>query len=318
MQTKFENTPGNYNIFGNLTTEKWAREALPKLVPLAHEQKTINYKEMAESWCNVKAYRLMGRVCGIISTTLYELERRSDWQFGEIPRLPNIVTRTNGEPGRWICEMITGDRKIAPPREFYHKYHLLPTFEYPYWYEVLKALDLPVPNGVEQQLRESNLVNWDQKQINWDPQQLLSDFFAAAEHGQIEIPSETISIEQQPKPHTPPKELSEEKMAVYVFSTDTEVLKVGKANTGSENRYLYQHYNPDAAGSTLAKSLMQDENIPSMLRPVKESVSDMIMERTDRVNFLLDVELGLFVLNLFEAYIQCRLRPIYEGFKSQR
>ncbi len=318
MKTKFENTWGKYNMFGDLKTQKWAREALPKLVPLAHEQKTITYREMAESWFYIKAYRLIGTVCGVISTTLYELERQPDWKFGEIPRLPNIVIRTNGKPGAWICEMITGDRNIAPPEDEYYENHLLPIYEYPHWNEVLEALGLPVSDGVEQQLRESNLVNWDQQQIHWDPHQLLTDFLSTAEHGQIEIAPDSITIELQPKPHTRPKQLPEGKMAVYVFSTDTEILKVGKVNTGSENRYRHHHYNPQGAGSTLAKSLMEDENIPAMFRPDKKTVSDLIMEHTDRANFLLDAELGFFVLNLFEAYIQCRLKPKYEGFKSQR
>ena len=311
MKEEIKNTKGRYNMFGDQKTQKWAQEALPKLVQLAHEQKTINLKEMAESWHNVKAYRLMGTVGGVISSTLYELERQPDWKFGEIPRIDLNMIRTNGEPTTWVCEQITGDRKIVPPWEFYYKYHLLPIYEYPHWNEVLEALGFPLSNGVEQQLRESDL-------INWDPQQLLSDFLSTAEHGQIEISPDTITIEQQPKPHTPPKELPEGKMAVYVFSTDTEVLKVGKVNTGSENRYCRHHYNPQGAGSTLAKSLMEDENVPSMFRPDKRTVSDLIKEQTDRVNFLLDAELGLFVLNFFESYIQCRLKPKYEGFKSQR
>ncbi|MCG9131611.1 hypothetical protein J5I95_08020 [Candidatus Poribacteria bacterium] len=311
MKTEFENTQGEYNMFGDLKTQKWAREALPKLVPLAHERKTITYQEMAETWFDTKGYQNMGKVCGIISTTLYELERRPDWKFGKIPRITNIVIRKNEKPGAWVNEKISGDRNIAPLKDEYYEYHLLPTYEYPYWNEVLEALDFTIPDDIKPVPIDSNV-------ISWKPHQLLTDFLSAAEHGQIEITPDSITIELQPKPHTRPKQLPEGKMAVYVFSTDTEILKVGKVNTGSENRYCRHHYNPQGAGSTLAKSLMEDENIPVMFRPDKKTVSDLIMEHTDRVNFLLDAELGFFVLNLFEAYIQCRLKPKYEGFKSQR
>ncbi len=311
MKIKFENTPGKYNMFGDLKTQKWAREALPKLVPLAHKQKTITYKKMAESWFNRRCYMLMGTVCGIISTTLYELERRPDWEFGEIPRITNIVIRKNQKPGAWINEKITGDRKTAPPLDEYYEHHLLPTYEYPHWNDVLEALVLTLPDDIEPDRINSNV-------ISWDPQQLLKDFLSAVEHGQIEIPPDSITIKLQPKPHTRPKQLPEGKMAVYIFSTNTEILKVGKVNTGSEDRYRHHHYNPQGAGSTLAKSLMEDENIPMMFKQDKKVVSDLITEHTDRVNFLLDAELGHFVLNLFEAYVQCRLKPKYEGFKSQR
>lgn len=309
--TKLENTQGKYNMFGDLKTQKWAKEALPKLVTLAHEQKTITYKEMTETWFHTNCYRNMGKVCANISATLYELEHSQEWKFGEIPRITTIVIRTNGKPGAWVCEKITGDRNIAPPEDEYYEHHLLPTYEYQHWNEVLEALELPLSDSVEQQLRESNL-------INWNPEQLLTDFLSAAEHGQIQIPHDAITIEALPKPHIPPKHLPDGKMAVYVFSTETEILKVGKVNTGSKGRYVNHHYNPKAAGSTLAKSLIEDENIPSLFKQNKETISDLIKEHTDRVNFLLDAELGPFVLNLFEAYVQCRLKPIYEGFKSQR
>lgn len=305
-----KNTQGKRNMFGNLQTQKWAQEALPLLVKHVHEHKTISFKELA-AYFNRKAFQIFGSVCGIISTTLYELERRPDWKFGEIPRITNIVVRSDGTPAGFVRSKITGDKNIVPSLDEFHDQHLLPTFEYQHWNDVLNALNLPSLDDVKTQP-----IDFDQ--IHWNPEQLLSDFLSAAEHGQIEIPPDSIVIESLPKPHIPPKSLPEEKMAVYVFSTDTEILKVGKANIGSKDRYLYQHYNPNAAGSTLAKSLMEDENIPSLFRPKKETISELIKEKTDRVNFLIDEHLGPFVLNLFEAFVQCRLKPKYEGFKSQR
>jgi len=48
------------------------------------------------------------------------------------------------------------------------------------------------------------------------------------------------------------------------------------------------------------------------------NVAGWIREHTDRVNFILDAPLGVHVLNLLEAFLQCRLRPEFEGFASQR
>lgn len=36
------------------------------------------------------------------------------------------------------------------------------------------------------------------------------------------------------------------------------------------------------------------------------------------MNFILDAVLGIHVLNLLEAFLQCRLQPEFEGFSSQR
>lgn len=87
----------------------------------------------------------MGKVCGYISTTLYELERNElksapRWELGQIPRLTNIVVKTNGKPGAWVCEQITGDRENAPSSEHYKKKYVIPVFEYQHWDAVLERL----------------------------------------------------------------------------------------------------------------------------------------------------------------------------------
>jgi len=38
----------------------------------------------------------------------------------------------------------------------------------------------------------------------------------------------------------------------------------------------------------------------------------------DRVNVLLPASLGVPIMTLLESFLQCRLRPRYEGFRSQR
>ncbi len=152
--------------------------------------------------------------------------------------------------------------------------------------------------------------------MNWKPEQLLDDFLIAAKSGKIEIPPNTICIEKLLMPHQKPN-LPAGKMAVYVFSTETCVLKVGKVNTGSGPRYKYQHYRHKGNNSTLAKSLLADKNACHSYKLNEDNVSDWILENTDRVNFLVDAEVDEFVLSLLEAFLQVRLQPIYEGRTNQ-
>jgi hypothetical protein len=47
-------------------------------------------------------------------------------------------------------------------------------------------------------------------------------------------------------------------------------------------------------------------------------VGAWIKTNVDRTNYLLDAERGIPVLTLLESFLQCRLRPRFEGFESQR
>ena len=148
--------------------------------------------------------------------------------------------------------------------------------------------------------------------MNWKPKELLDDFLIASKSGKIEIPPNVICIQELLMPHERPT-LPQGKMAVYVFSTETCVLKVGKVNPGSGLRYKYQHYNPKGANSTLAKSLLADKNVCQRGNLSEKNICDWIQKNTDRVNFLIDEDIDQFVLSLLEAFLQCRLQPIYEG-----
>lgn len=106
------------------------------------------------------------------------------------------------------------------------------------------------------------------------------------------------------------------KVAVNVFVHDGRCLKVGKAGSKCRARYVSQHYNPDSAGSNLAKSLLGDASAFGEAPPERAAVGDWIRAHCDRIDFLLDAVRGMAVLTLLEAFIQCRLRPKYEGFKT--
>ena len=151
--------------------------------------------------------------------------------------------------------------------------------------------------------------------MNWKPEEVVDDFEAVAELAHVPMARAAIQIEILSKPH-PPSRLPKGTMAVYVFSDRDRVLKVGRAGSKSQARYTSQHYT-GSAPSTLRGSLLAD---PTMGRHGLDmrSVSDWIRENTDRVNFMLDAKAGPFVLALLETFVQCRLKPVYEGRHNPR
>lgn len=133
----------------------------------------------------------------------------------------------------------------------------------------------------------------------------------------VDISSIDLSVEELHAPHRPTG-LPVGSMAVYVFSHKGKTLKVGKAGPNSDARFRSQHYNPKSARSTLAASILKDAAPIGNPKIDTESVGDWIRENTDRVNFIISSHLGIELLTLMESYVQCLLKPVYEGFRSQR
>ena len=154
--------------------------------------------------------------------------------------------------------------------------------------------------------------------MKWNPAQLLTDFLVVAELGQIKMQPDAIRVETLKMPHRAPRNLPKGKIAVYVFSDKERVLKVGRVSTGSQPRYTSQHYNAGSAPSTLVGSILKDENVMQKYDLNKGNVSDWIKKNTDRVNFILDADVGGWALMLLEVFIQCRLQPVYEGKQYNR
>ena len=108
--------------------------------------------------------------------------------------------------------------------------------------------------------------------MNWNPKQLWDAFLAAAKRGGIKSVPDSICIEILPMPYTPPSSLPRGKIAVYVFSSNKCVLKVGQVGPKSKSRYTSHHYNPDSSGSNLSKSLIEDEYAKSKYNLSQETV----------------------------------------------
>ena len=124
-----------------------------------------------------------------------------------------------------------------------------------------------------------------------------------------------IEIEDLGCPHNP-QNLPNEKMAVYMFFHKEECLKIGKAGADSNSRYKNQHYNPNNSGSNLAKSILFDKTF-TVKGLSDKNVGNWIKNNTKRINVLLKMETGIFVLNFVESYFQLKFKPKYEGFKTQ-
>lgn len=130
------------NIFGDLFTQKKAQRALPILVSYAQKGDTIILAKLA------KAIELdtpqinwtMGWIFGWIHTTLYELERQDDWEYGEIPGITAIAVAAHEKPTTWMDRQTRVDPNTPLSWKDYETNHVLPVFEYPYWDKVTDFL----------------------------------------------------------------------------------------------------------------------------------------------------------------------------------
>jgi len=117
-------------------------------------------------------------------------------------------------------------------------------------------------------------------------------------------------------PHQP-SVLPSNKMGVYTFWYNDVALKIGKAGSKSNARFLSQHYNPHSAKSTLAASILEDKEMQN-LDITDANVGDWIKQCCRRIDILLDANLGIFTLELIEAALHYKYEPKYEGFLAQR
>ena len=150
-----------------------------------------------------------------------------------------------------------------------------------------------------------------------DPETLVADFLKVAKIALVNVPPGAISVFPQPAPHRP-NPLPKDKMAVYVFFWKSKCLKVGRVGKNSRARYVGQHYKPSSSMSNLSKSILSAPEARGLPGLTEASVGPWIKTNTDRYNFVMDSKIGIQVLYLLEVFLQCRLKPMFEGFKSQQ
>jgi hypothetical protein len=154
------------------------------------------------------------------------------------------------------------------------------------------------------------ILNIDQHTAN----DIARDFTSAAKLANIEL---ALQYEFHPAPHIPPI-LPKGKLAVYAFIYKGECLKVGKAGMKSKARFTSQHYLPNASISNLAKSILQEQSELGLSGITEDNVGEWIKSNVDRISYFIEYNDSIFALNLLESFVQCRLKPRFEGFKSQR
>lgn len=147
---------------------------------------------------------------------------------------------------------------------------------------------------------------------------IINELFQVLAIAEINCISDDISIEVLTAPHTPPKNIPENKMAVYSFFYSGKALKVGKAGPKSKARYTSQHYNAGSAPSTLAASLERKPEILGLAKAQIGNSKEWLLQNTDRINFIINKRLGVDTLNLIEAFLIAKLKPAYEGFEGQQ
>lgn len=136
------NSPSDWTMFGDRISQVRAREMFPMLVAHAKERKSMSYGELAAHFNLAWAMPIMSAVI-CTTDTLYRLERNQlpqaqfAWNHGKIPRIANMVTKSNGAPAGFVTEQLPLQK---PPVDF--DTLLKAIWDYDKWDEVLKALKL--------------------------------------------------------------------------------------------------------------------------------------------------------------------------------
>ena len=134
-----QNRRGKHDIFGNLITQKRGLLALPILVLRAQEHRTITFQELGNA-IGVSNHWRMGGILGCINTTHYDLERRADWEYGDIPCITTIVITKAGQPSDWMRRQLGPDADTPISWEDYNIHHIEPVFEYLHWDKVMDSI----------------------------------------------------------------------------------------------------------------------------------------------------------------------------------
>lgn len=151
-----------------------------------------------------------------------------------------------------------------------------------------------------------------------ETQSLISDFVQVARLSGMPITTEDVGHERLCAPHRQPP-LPSGRMAAYVFSLAAQpsvVLKVGKAGPNSNARFQSQHYIAYGSKSNLAKSILENPDAWPKLRIQNidsQTVGDWIKRNACRDHFFLSADKPPGLLHLLEAFLQCRLKPMFEG-----
>jgi hypothetical protein len=66
--------------------------------------------------------------------------------------------------------------------------------------------------------------------------------------------------------------------AIYIFEKDGIFFKIGKVGEKTNNRFRYQHYKPNSARSTLAKSILNNRENKALREVFDSEMLDSLFE----------------------------------------
>ncbi len=129
------------------------------------------------------------------------------------------------------------------------------------------------------------------------------------------ITKDDYYIEDMGCPHKQPTRLPKGYAAIYMFlygdENKYEFLKIGKANSKSNARFVSQHYGFNAL-STLAKSICSDEEFQTM-GIIPDNVKDWMLKNLRRINIYVKDTCGKAATEFIESIMHYAFRPKYEG-----
>jgi len=159
--------------------------------------------------------------------------------------------------------------------------------------------------------------------LSLDPNEMVETFIEVARLALVQFGKHEVQPEIMLAPHRRPTALPPGTQVVYAFLVGNVCLKVGKAGLKSQARFTSQHYSVNAATSTLAKSIISNKSalfavLPASYRPNVEAVNEAsvgswIESNASRFHIFIPSAAGQFPLRLLEGFVQCRLKPIFEG-----
>lgn len=160
------------------------------------------------------------------------------------------------------------------------------------------------------------------RSVEFDPKGLIEAFLQVAELAHTSLARSDVRHEMLPAPHRRPSGLPPGSQAVYAFLLGDRCLKVGKAGPKTQARFTSQHYGLNAP-STLAKSILTNrQRLGDIVPPNRRNEVDALQEATvggwierstARLHIFLPTTAGAVPLSLLEVFVQCRLKPIFEG-----
>ena len=158
-----------------------------------------------------------------------------------------------------------------------------------------------------------------------DLEELKAAVLQVAVLGTVDLSPAAVYLEFLPAPHRPPTALPQDMQAIYAFLLGDGCLKVGKAGPKTQARFTSQHYGFNAP-STLAKSLLRNPSPAATLLPTERAsepwdlaeatVGAWLKDNTSRLHLFIPAAVGGLPLTLMEGFMQCRLRPVFEGRSS--